>query len=65
MNPVKKLYGSLAARIVAAMILVSTGMVLNDLYWQVSMPLALLGIGLILLGLLLIPGWGGGSREMG
>lgn len=61
MDTIKKLYSSLAARIVVAMILTSAGMILSDVYKQVSLPLAMLGMLLIVLGLAVIPGWGAGS----
>lgn len=60
METLKKLYGSLLARIIAAMILTSAGVILSDLYLQVSLPLAMFGMLLIVLGLLVIPGWGAG-----
>lgn len=58
MNVLKKLYGSLAARLAAALILVTAGIILSDLYREVSIGLAMLGFVLMLIGLLLIPGLG-------
>lgn len=63
MNTIRKLYSSLAARIVVAMILTSIGIILSDIYLQVSVPLAMLGMLLIVLGLAVIPGWGAGSAD--
>jgi hypothetical protein len=58
MDLVKRLYGSFVARIIAAMILTSAGVILSDIYVQVSLPLAMLGMGLIVAGLAIIPGLG-------
>ncbi len=58
MDLVKRLYGSFVARVIVAMILTSAGVLLSDLYVQVSLPLAMLGMGLIVAGLAIIPGFG-------
>lgn len=58
MNTLKRLYRSLPARILAALVLASIGMVLSDLYVQTDIWLAMLGMLLILGGLALIPGFG-------
>ncbi len=63
MRILKHLYRTLPARIVAALILASAGVILADLYAQVSVPLAMLGFVLVGLGLLLIPGFGAGGES--
>jgi hypothetical protein len=60
MDAVKRLYGSFLARVIAAMILTSAGVILTDIYVQVSLGLAMLGMGLIVAGLAIIPGFGAG-----
>ncbi len=54
----KKLYASLIVRLVLSAILATAGVIVSDLYRDVSVPLATLGAVLILIGLALIPGFG-------
>lgn len=60
MDAVKWLYRSFLARVIAALILTSAGVILADVYVQVSPRLAMLGMALIIAGLALIPGFGAG-----
>jgi hypothetical protein len=56
MDTLKKLTSSLPARLIAAVILASAGVIVADYYRNTSILLAALGFALILAGLLLIPG---------
>ena len=58
MDTLKRLYASLPARSVAALVLASIGMVLSDLFVQSDIWLAMLGFVLIIGALALIPGFG-------